>query len=93
VTASVVQLRPGDQLLTKRQLAAALGRSARWIEMRVAEGMPSVGPTPRYPARRFRLADVEAWLSGDRPKRPTLEQRVADLEAKVASLLQREGAV
>ena len=40
-----------------------------------------------------RRSDVEAWLSGDRPKRPTLEQRVADLEAKVASLLQREGAV
>ncbi|HEX4624947.1 MAG TPA: hypothetical protein VH231_10850 [Solirubrobacteraceae bacterium] len=44
-------------------------------------------PDPKW------VADVEAWLSGDRPKRSTWEQRVADLEAKVASLLQREGAV
>ncbi len=43
------------RLVTKRQLAEHLGRSTRWVELRVREGMPSEAPTTRYPHRRFRL--------------------------------------
>lgn len=47
-----------EQLLTKRQLAEHLGRSTRWIELRVREGLPSEPPTNRFPRRRFRLSEV-----------------------------------
>src|SRR5437879_861116 len=57
---AVAHLHPAtEHLLTKQQLAAHLGRSPRWIELRVKEGMPSTDPTVRYPQRRFRLSDVE----------------------------------
>ncbi len=45
--------------LNKRQLAAHLGFSARWVDYRVAEGMPSHVFGRR---RRFRLSEVERWL-------------------------------
>ena len=45
--------------LTKKQLAAHLGFSTRWIELRVNEGMPS---TPFGGRRRFHLSEVEAWI-------------------------------
>ena len=73
-------------LVTKRQLATHLGRSSRWVELKVAEGMPSVAPTTRYPHRRFRLADVEAWLKDGRARPATTVERVAALEVKMASL-------
>ena len=31
----------GDTLLTKKQLATLLGRSERWVELKVKEGCPS----------------------------------------------------
>ena len=52
----------GNPALTKRQLAAHLGRSIRWVELRTAEGMPSIDPTRRNPSRRYPLRDVEEWL-------------------------------
>jgi hypothetical protein len=47
--------------VTKRQVAAHLGFSTRWVELPVREGMPSklVGGH-----RRFRLSEVEAWIEG-----------------------------
>jgi hypothetical protein len=77
----------GEHLVTKRQLAQYLGRSTRWAEMRVREGMRSEPPTTRYPQRRFRLSDVEAWLAGGKPKPPPRQaQRLAELEERVAQL-------
>ncbi len=97
---AVAHLRPvAEHLLTKQQLAQHLGRSTRWIEMRVREGMPSQEPTKRYPMRRFRLGDVENWLANGTPKPSTpqtvrladLEQRVAQLQATVEQLERRLG--
>jgi hypothetical protein len=48
-----------EPLLSKKQLAAYYGYSARWIELRVREGMPSewIGGQ-----RRFRLSLTDQWL-------------------------------
>jgi len=48
-----------EPLLTKEQLAAAIGFSKRWIDYRVREGMPFV---PARGQKRFRLSEVLAWL-------------------------------
>lgn len=53
---TVVQL---EKWLTKAQLADFLGCGVRWIEMRVAEGMPSAMIAGR---RKFRPSEVEPWL-------------------------------
>jgi excisionase family DNA binding protein len=45
--------------LTKKQLAAYVGFSTRWVELRVREGMPSTIIGGR---RRFHVSEVEAWL-------------------------------
>jgi hypothetical protein len=47
--------------LTKREIAAHFGRSTRWVELRMQEGLPSKMIGGR---RGFRLADVEAWIDG-----------------------------
>lgn len=82
-------LRPsfGDRvvLLSKKQLAEHLSRSVRWVELRVADGMPSVPPTARFPHRRFRLGEVEAWLAGG-GKPASTSQRLAEVEREVAAL-------
>jgi hypothetical protein len=84
---SVIALRSDiGVVLTKRQLATHLSRSSRWIELKVAEGMPSIAPTARYPHRRFRLADVELWLKEGQARPATTVERVAALEVSVASL-------
>lgn len=76
-----------EHLVTKRQIADHLGRSTRWVELRVREGMPSEAPTARYPQRRFRLSEVEAWLAAGKAKPPTPQtRRLADLEQRVAEL-------
>ena len=84
---NVAHFPSGGALLTKQQLAAHLDRSARWIELKVRDGMPSIEPTRRFPHRRFRLAEVEAWLSGGEARPPDrlslLEQQVASLAATV----------
>lgn len=50
--------------LTKRRLAAHYGRSIRWVELRVAEGMPStVDPDGR---RMFDLGAADEWLANRR---------------------------
>jgi hypothetical protein len=82
----------GDALLTKRQLATVLGRSERWVELKVKDGMPVEEATDRYGRRRYNLRLVQAWLDDARPRaaRPdrltVLERQVADLAAQVAEL-------
>lgn len=76
----------GSQVVTKQQLAAHLGRSTRWVEQRVAEGMPVIEGTDRYGRRRYDLAKCEAWLAAGRPKRANREDRLAALERQVADL-------
>jgi predicted DNA-binding transcriptional regulator AlpA len=60
--ASVVPF-PGAALrepwLSKRQIADYLGRSTRWVELRVREGLPSKMIGGR---RGFKLSEVEAWI-------------------------------
>lgn len=83
---SVVHMRPGSPaLLTKKQLAAKIGRSERWIELRQREGLP-IADTDRYGRRRYRLADVERWMHQDAPKPRSTGDRLADLERQVAEL-------
>ena len=45
--------------VSKAQLAAYLGRSKRWIELRVREGMPSRMIGGR---RAYRISEVDAWI-------------------------------
>lgn len=50
-------------MLTKAQLAQHLGRSTRWVEERVKDGMPSkMGTRRNRSVRLFPLYDVESWL-------------------------------
>jgi hypothetical protein len=50
--------------------------------MRTAEGMPSLDPTRRFPARRYRLTEVQAWLEAG--ERAIPHDRIGKLEADVA---------
>ena len=81
----------GDVLLTKKQLAAHLGRSARWVELKVREGMPVEQATDRYGRRRYDLEAVEAWLRDGKPKSSTrsVQERIASLEQQMSELLRR----
>jgi hypothetical protein len=85
----VVQLRPGAQsLLTKKQLAAVLGRSERWIELKQHDGLP-IASTDRFGRRRYRLVDVERWLYTVPAPAKSTADRLADLERQVAELWSR----
>jgi phage terminase Nu1 subunit (DNA packaging protein) len=77
---------PG-RLVTKRQLAAELGRSTRWVELRMREGLPVAPRANQHEHARFELGAVRAWLDSrsDAGKVP-LEQRVAQLEREVSTL-------
>lgn len=44
---------------TKQELAAHLGFSVRWVELRVREGMPARRMGQRL---RFQVSAVEVWL-------------------------------
>jgi hypothetical protein len=50
--------------------------------------MPSEAPTTRYPPRRFRLSEVEAWLAAGRG---TFE-RLQDAKRTEADAISRPGA-
>lgn len=60
MAATVLRLVPrSEPWMNKRQLAAYLGFSTRWVELRVKEGMPA----QRWGNRlRFRASEVEEWL-------------------------------
>jgi hypothetical protein len=78
---------PG-RLLTKRQLAAELGRSTRWIELRMREGMPAAPRAGPREHARFDLTAVRAWLdSRSATPRLPLEQRVERLERELSTLV------
>lgn len=47
--------------LSKKRLALMLGRSTRWVELRVREGMPS---TTQRGRRMFLASECRAWLKG-----------------------------
>lgn len=51
--------RAREPWLSKRQIADYFGRSTRWVELRVREGLPSKMIGGR---RGFRLSEVEAWI-------------------------------
>jgi hypothetical protein len=51
----------GSQPLSKKRLAAILGRSTRWVELRCREGLPST--LDRRGHRVFRENEVRAWLA------------------------------
>ncbi len=76
----------GYVLLTKKQLAEHLGRSPRWVELKVKEGMPVEEATDRYGRRRYNLRLVDAWLKGGHRTAPVRQDRVAALERRVAEL-------
>jgi hypothetical protein len=89
MTASVHRIpRAGRQLVTKQQLASHLGRSPRWIELRVNEGMPSEN-LDRRGRRLFDLEAVEAWLDAGVPRVVSVSERLALMEGEVARLRDR----
>ncbi len=59
---NVVQLRPRgkpESFVSKGALAAHLGMSERWVELRMKEGLP----VHRFRRTvRFRISEVEQWL-------------------------------
>jgi phage terminase Nu1 subunit (DNA packaging protein) len=63
VPGTVVRLasRPG-RVLNKKQLAAELGRSTRWIELRMREGLPVLPRRTPSEHTRFDLDAVRAWV-------------------------------
>ena len=77
---------PG-RLLSKKELARELGRSPRWVELRMREGMPVKDRKTDHQPAEFDLQRVRAWLDAkaQRPKL-SLEERVARLEAEIANL-------
>ena len=52
----------GMRLLTKEQLASELGRSTRWVELRMKEGLPVLPRRLPGEHARFELAAVREWL-------------------------------
>jgi hypothetical protein len=89
-TSNVVPLRANQPTpaLTKKQLAKELNRSPRWIELRMREGLPAEPRQNPSEHARFDLQKVRAWLEQRAETRAlTLEERVRQLEAQVASLL------
>jgi hypothetical protein len=51
---------PPNAQVTKKQLAHMLGRTTRWVEFRVAEGMPADWDDKGR--RVFSIEEVQAWL-------------------------------
>ena len=62
-------------MLRRQELAQRLGRSLRWVDARVKEGMPSVPPVGQSRRRRFVLDEVEAWLERRAPADPAGESQ------------------
>jgi hypothetical protein len=53
------RMRDREPWRTRREIADHLGVSVRWVDYRIAEGMPS---KKLRGARRLRLSEVESWL-------------------------------
>ena len=56
------QAPPEEEPLGRKELANRLQRSVAWVDARVRDGMPNQPPSADNPHRRFRLAEVNAWL-------------------------------
>ena len=56
------QAPPEDEPVSRKALANRLERSVAWVDARVRDGMPNEPPSADNPHRRFRLAEVNAWL-------------------------------
>jgi phage terminase Nu1 subunit (DNA packaging protein) len=76
----------GPILLTKKQLAAQLCRSERWIELKVRDGMPVEQGTDRHGRRRYDLHQVERWLSEVPASSTKREDRLDQLERMITAL-------
>lgn len=50
---------PLEPWITKREIAKFFGASVRWIDDRLADGMPSAMIAGK---RKFRASEVEDWL-------------------------------
>jgi predicted DNA-binding transcriptional regulator AlpA len=62
MTATVLAFRAPagrEPWLSKRQVANHYGRSTRWVELRMREGLPSRLIGGR---RGFRLSEVDEWI-------------------------------
>lgn len=63
-----------ESYLSKQSLAAHYAMSVRWIELRIAEGLPVADYMDKRP--RFRLSETDSWLrerghlSAERPDTP-----------------------
>jgi hypothetical protein len=56
--------------LSKAQIAMHFGRTTRWVELRMRDGMPHrKDGRSRYARTMFRLSEVEAWME-DRGRTP-----------------------
>jgi hypothetical protein len=92
---NVVQFNRAPARLDKKQLASHLGVSTRWVELRMAEGLPSLPRASAQEKARFDVAAVERWVA-NRPHvmghRESHENRIAALEQQVASLLNERKA-
>jgi hypothetical protein len=88
VNADIVPLRASlpQRPVTKTELARHFGRSTRWVELKVREGMPFLPATKRYPRKRYDVLACERWLGDSERKRLIAAERIAALEAQVASL-------
>ena len=63
MTAQILQFRHPvgrEPWVGKRELADYLGRSTRWVELMVRQGMPSQMIGGR---RGFRVTEVETWIA------------------------------
>jgi phage terminase Nu1 subunit (DNA packaging protein) len=76
----------GPILLTKKQLAAHLCRSERWIELKVRDGMPVEQNTDRHGRRRYDVQQVERWLKERPASSAKREDRLDRLERMITGL-------
>lgn len=93
MSGNVVHLATADPILSKAQLARRLKCSTRSIERMAKEGLPSLASLDAMGRRRYRLSEVEAWQSKRAARPRPKDDRIAELEARVARLEQRFGAV
>lgn len=87
----LVRLQPATEpWVTKQQLADHLGRSIRWVDLRVRDGMPS-RQDKRGGRRFFQISKVEEWLKEyQERKQLTLEERISALESSMSLLLNQQ---
>lgn len=88
MSGELVQLpRRGPMLLTKKQLAAHLGHSERWVELQTRDhALPVLEQLDSRGRRLYDLDAVEVWRTVPKAKTPRTVDRLSALEAEMASL-------